>query len=238
MGHNPSLEQADDAVRKRQAAIEVLFHQDRGRARRLQVLQRVIDAIDRLGRQPQRNLVQQQQARIGHQRPADRRRLLFAPREMAGFRLPDPGQLRKGLPHSIKAPGARSARSSSHAEVLLDRHSRKQPAPLRNQCDAVRHSAMGRQSRDFGAIELNPTPGHRVNPGNYSQQGGLTGAVGADQGKGLTFGDFEADATHGGQEAVNRTQTFNAEQGHARLHRDRHRQHARPKAQLAGRRWR
>ncbi|MNV92028.1 hypothetical protein D3C71_1865780 [compost metagenome] len=71
-------------LRDLQRLAHVLLHQEQGQAVGVDGAQRTEDLLHDDGRKTHRRFVQQQQARLGHQGPADGQHLLFAARQVAG----------------------------------------------------------------------------------------------------------------------------------------------------------
>ena len=86
------------------ARAEILLDEDERGATLDQRAQRRVDRLDRDGSEPERHLVEEQQPRVGHQRPADRGRLLLAAGEIARARLPMGLQEREGVEDTIDSP--------------------------------------------------------------------------------------------------------------------------------------
>ena len=113
---------------------------------------------------------------------------------------------------SVHAPGA--AGGAGEQQVLLDRQAGEQPATFRHQRDAHSSARVGAARRHVDAVEHDAPAGERVLAGDGAQQRRLAGAVGADQGDRLALADGEADAAHGGQQAVARLETLDRQQRH------------------------
>src|SRR5204863_313136 len=109
------------------------------------------------GRQPQRGLVEHEQARPRHQGAPDRGHLLLAAGEGAGELAAALGEAREerddALPRlGAAAPALRRARAEP--EVLLDGHAREELAPLRDVGDPARDDRGGRRALEPAAVEL------------------------------------------------------------------------------------
>ena len=81
---DPTLEQAVDAIGDLECLVDVLLDDEDRRALRLDDRDGLVHLLDDDRRQPERDLVEQQQSRVGHQRPPDRERLLLATRQPGG----------------------------------------------------------------------------------------------------------------------------------------------------------
>src|SRR5580700_7399482 len=78
--HLHARRQHADLIGDLEGARGVLFDQNDGQALALELHQGIEAQIDHLRHQAERQLVHQQQSRLGHQRPPDRQHLLFAAR--------------------------------------------------------------------------------------------------------------------------------------------------------------
>ena len=138
-------------------------------------------------RQPHRGFVHQDQARLCHQRAADRQHLLLAARQIAG----EPGallQAREIGEHPLHVFGHSGGRSRVRAEtkVLDHRHVLNDAATFHHLEDAAMHDAVRRQAGDLLAIEPNAAAGDRAildrqQAGDRLQRGRLARPVGAEE---------------------------------------------------------
>ena len=69
-----------DTIGDRQRLVDVLLDDQHRRALGLDDRHRLVHLATTIGAKPERDLVEQQQSRVGHQRSADRQRLLLATR--------------------------------------------------------------------------------------------------------------------------------------------------------------
>ena len=138
-----------DAQRQR----DLLLGDDDGEAVAAQVAEGGVGIGRQLRRQPGGRLVEHEQARLAHQRPADREHLLLA---SAHRRRPLP------LPFSEAgeqgedevAPGrVRASRVGAEVEVFVDGHLREQVPLGRDVGEAESGDAMRPPSRDGVAVE-------------------------------------------------------------------------------------
>ena len=174
----------------------VLLDEQQAQAVVPQPPQGLADDLDQLGRQPHRGLVEQQQHRPGHQRPADGQHLLLAAGQRAGQpaahlrehreQLVDLGQRLPGL--SVPA-----ARVRAEQQVLLHGQPGEDMAALRHVADAEPHHVAGGHLRQVAVAEPHLARRPRHQPHQGPQGRGLAGAVGADQADRLARLDGEAD---------------------------------------------
>src|SRR5256885_13883813 len=130
--HDAPLEHAGDARRDPERAAEVLLDEDDRRAAVDQDLQRAVDALDRDGREPERDLVEQKHARIRHQRASDRGRLLLAPRQRSRLLPAVRREQGKDVVDALDGPLSRAA---GDEQVLLDGQVGEEAAALRDERD-------------------------------------------------------------------------------------------------------
>ena len=87
-------------------------------------------------RQALGGLVEDQQRRVGHQRPADRQHLLLAAGELAAAVAAALGQAREQAVDAVEGPARRAAAGGGGGdEVLLDAEGREHLPPLGDQAD-------------------------------------------------------------------------------------------------------
>ena len=102
---------------------------------------------------------------------------------------------------------------AAEQQVLLDRQAREQPAAFRHHGDAEPDDLVRRQVADRRAVEAAPSPGAvGSSAGDRAQEGGLAGAVGADDGDGLALLDADVDAEQRLEVAVERRQALRVSQ--------------------------
>ena len=107
--HELPLQHADDALGDARRAVEVLLDEHDRRALGDHGRERLVDGVDGLGSEAERDLVEQQQTRIGDQRSADRGRLLLAAGQRRRPLMAQAGEHREGLDHALHGPAARAA---------------------------------------------------------------------------------------------------------------------------------
>ena len=165
-----------------------------------------VDLADHLGellddprRQAERRLVEQQHARRGHQRAADREHLLLAAGQQRGALGPALAQDREQLVDARPRSVLVARRESARAQVLLDREGPEHAPALGNlheprardvgraAADEVAPGELDRPARDRAALGAQ-------RPGQRAQQRRLAGAVAAQHGGHPAVGDLERDA--------------------------------------------
>ncbi len=164
----------------RQRLTHVLLHQQHGQAGRQDLRQHAVDALHDHRRQAERQLVEQQHAGVGDQRPADGYSLLLTTGKLSG-------ELAAALPHPLEQvvhlldrPRARTGVRRADLQVLLDRQRLEQPPALRHQDNALPGPALGPESGDILAVQQDRASRRLVQPGDAAQQRRLAGPVGAD----------------------------------------------------------
>src|ERR1044071_5695982 len=101
-------------VRNRKGAMGVLLDEQRGHAElAVEPLDDREHLVDQPGREPERWLVEEQQARTCHERAPDRELLLSPARQVAGARRAESPQTRQKRIASVKVGGADPPRVSS-----------------------------------------------------------------------------------------------------------------------------
>jgi len=181
------------AIRDAKRLGDVLLHQEDRHAPFQQPGQDVVEALDEGRRQAQRELVEEEDAGIGHQRPADRDRLLLATREVDGRPaqpLPHPGE---ELDDLVDVPAALPRPGGSDQQVLSERQGGEEPSSLGDEDDAEGDPRVRRQLGDVPAVQPHRAPARTVKPGDRAQERRLAGAVGPDHGDRLARRQGEAD---------------------------------------------
>src|SRR3954453_18667286 len=174
----------------------------------------LVDLVDDHGRQPERRLVEQQQARAGHQRPAHREHLLLAAGHRAALLLLALLEAREERVDAVDVladPGAVAAGERAHLEVLEDRHPREDAPPLGRLGDPDLGDRVARQALDVAAVEDDPPGPRRDDARDGPQRRRLAGAVGADQRDDLALVDLERDALQRLDRAVERVDVLDDE---------------------------
>ena len=149
-----------------------------------------IDVADDDRREPEADLVAQQEVRVRHQRAADGDHLLLAAGERRAGLVAALGQHREQLVDALQAPRPGPPQLAADQQVLLDRQRGKQPPAFRHQRDAARHDVMRGQVADRLAVEDDGVAARRASaPAMHLSSVDLAGAVGADHGDHLACGD-------------------------------------------------
>src|SRR5262245_3124395 len=133
-------------------------------------------------------LVEQQQARIGGERTADRQHLLLAARQRAAALPPPLAQAREEIEYTFEGPGSRP---SHGREVLLDAQRAEDVALLRHPTDAERRPRLGRQGGDLAARQRNRAGEATSHPDQAVDQGRLAHTVAAEHGQRLALAQAE-----------------------------------------------
>ena len=145
--------------------------------------------------QPQRGLIQQQEPRLAHQGPAYGQHLLLTTRHGAGTLVHPLLQTRKELINFSQQACLLSLvdEEGPHVQVLLHCQSAEDAAPFRHYGDIATHDLGGVPVGDILPLEDHlPLLGLGITT-QCHQQGGLAGAIGADQGDYLPLIDVQAD---------------------------------------------
>ena len=213
--HQAALEHADDAIGDGGGPRQVLLDEDQRGALGDHVRERAVDILDRQRREAERDLVEQQQARVGYQRAPDRGRLLLASGQRRGALVAQPREHREGLDHGLDRPAAGPFALRGDPQVLLDRERREEPPTLGDQRDPHLHAAVGGDAGDVGAVEADRARARPVGAGDRTQKRRLAGAVGADQRHGLPLGDAEGEVADRLEQAVAQRQMVERQQAHA-----------------------
>ena len=168
------------------------------------------------GRQALQRLVQQQQARVEHQRAAHGQHLLLAARELraqVGLAL---GQAREHLVHALGRPRARGCARAAGArhgrQVLVHGERLEDVALLRHPADARRRALVRGQPVQHGAPQRHAARMLARGARQRVDQRGLARAVAAQQGQGVAFGQRERNALQHHGLAVARAEAFDAQQ--------------------------
>ncbi|MNR09056.1 hypothetical protein D3C85_1252440 [compost metagenome] len=162
-------------------------------------------------RQPQAGLVDQQQPRAAHQRPADGQHLPFASGHRARQLLAPFLEPRKQrvdtfqafavdtfVPHGIGA----------QAQVLLHRLAREHARAFGNHGDPLRHELVRRRARDVAPFEDDAAFLGLDRPDDGQQGARFARAVGAQQCRDLPRPDFQRNTPHRLHAAVGHAQVL------------------------------
>ena len=136
------------------------------------------------GCQSERRLVEQQEPRVTHQRPGDRKHLLLTAREGAAelvHPLAKHGKQAADLVDVTGEFGPVSLREAAKLQVLADGESRKDAAAFWSVADPEPHHLVGLHGRQRRTGETDRPATARYDTRDRHQQGRLAGAIGTDQ---------------------------------------------------------
>src|SRR5216683_3550758 len=173
----------------------VLLDQDERRAFAIDLLNDLDQVVDDVGSQAERELVDHQELRPGHQAAPDRDHLLLAARQRARIArelVRKRGEMTEH-PLQVVAHLAISAEICAQEQVLLDRHRSKQTAALGHVGDALSDEVFGTGVGDLFARERDRPRGGADQSAQGTEQSGLSGAVGADERDELRMPDVDVD---------------------------------------------
>ncbi len=176
-----SMTTAEIGVRKHLAVVAV--DDERGDAGRADLADHAPDLGHDQRREPFGGLVEDQQARVGHQRAADGKHLLLAARELLAAMRKPLGQARKGGHHAVEGPGAAAvdARALAHHEVLAHREVREDAAAFGHIADAQARHFLGRPAGHGAAVDLHFARGRTHVAHHAADERGLAHAVAPEQ---------------------------------------------------------
>ncbi len=190
LADDPAVGQQIGGLRGGQRPGGVLLHQQGGDPGPGQLMNNIEDLVRDQGGQPQAGLVQQQQARPGHQGPAHGHHLLLAPGQGVGA-LPDPLlELRETGQDLLQAPihlaSAHLQSQRPQLQVLPDREVAEHLPPLGTQGHTQSGHGRRRSSGDLLPVQPNPPAGRRHQTHDGLQQTALPRPIGPHQRHGLT----------------------------------------------------
>src|SRR4029079_1694772 len=153
--------------------------------------------VNQEGCEPERRLVENEQAWATHQRAADRQHLLLATRQRAAALVQTLSQAWEQLEYArqVLAKMRRVGDRSAHLQILHHRHTRKDAAAFRGLRDLQLGEFVRRQACDVAAFEQDMAFAGARRSENGHHQRRLPGAVGADQCNDLALIDFEIDSS-------------------------------------------
>src|ERR1019366_3327963 len=139
-------------------------------------------------------LVEEKEARTGHEAPPDRAHLLLAARERAGFlgvAVPEQGEHREDVLECARRLGPCLLPPSPHLEVLENRHPRPELPGFGHEHEAVRSPRVSRPMYEVAAVERDATAPGREKARDRLEERCLAGAVRAHEGQDLAGVDLE-----------------------------------------------
>ena len=158
------------------------------------------DVLDQVRREAHGGLVQQQDARLGHQRPAHGQHLLLAARQRAGdlrAALLEPREHLVGVVHALLHERLVVDRVGAHVQVLLDGQLREDAPPLGHLHHAARDHLVRSHVSDVLAVEVNAAFLGHEQAADRVERRRLAGAVGPDERHDLALVDGQRDARAG-----------------------------------------
>src|SRR5213593_1098024 len=170
----------------------VLLDEEDGRAALIDRLHHREQLLDEHGRQTERGLVEQQEPGPTHERAAHREHGLLAARHRRSAlptSLGQPREEREDMVATRREVGGRPLDERAHAQILLHGHLREQAPALRHDRNAARHDLVRAESIDAGAVEPDRAGHGPHDPEDRPDQGGLPGAVRAEQARELAGPD-------------------------------------------------
>ena len=210
------------AVGQLERGAGVLLHQQDGHAGRLvDLADGLEDGAHQQRRQPQRGLVEQEQARPGHEGPADGQHLLLAAGEGAGQLLAALVQDReepRDEPAGLLQPARVAPREGAQVEVLPHRQGAEDAPPLGHLGDAEPHQLVRLDGVDRLPLEVDLAAAGAQQAADGLEGGRLAGAVGAQDGDDLALADLEVDAVQRLHVAVGDAQALDLEEGGGGAH--------------------
>jgi hypothetical protein len=232
------------AVADLQAPAGVLLDDHDGHAGGVDVAHARERLVLQLRREAGGRLVEEQHARLHHERAGERDDLPLAARQRPGA-LPAPlGQQREQLADGGEPlPPPLGAQEEAHAEVVLDRECAEHVARLGHVADAARDQPVGGQRRDVLAGERHRAAPHRHQPEHRLDERRLAGAVRPDHADDLAVVEGQVAAVQdvdagqvAGDEVVGREQPLGRGLSRGRRHPPALRRHRRPPSRRARRR--
>lgn len=172
--------------------------------------------------EPQAGLVQKEEARAGHEGPADGHHLLLPTGEGGGWLIGALSQLREpreDLPEpTAKFRLARFAGQGAQDEVLPHGQVAEHFAPFRGEGHAQRGHVGGWLPRDVLPVQQDAPPRWGDDAGNGFQEARFPGAVGPDNGHRLPLSHLEVNAEEGLGSPVVEGEPFDLQQRLAGLY--------------------
>jgi hypothetical protein len=187
----------------------VLFDQEHGDAVGVELPDRGHDPRRELRCETERRLVEHEQSRPGGQRPADGQHLLLTAGQQQAALATAAGQLRKQVVHALErdpVPAPAGGRRRQ-AQVLLDGEGAEDSPSLRNLHDAAAERLLRPVPAQRLVVEPDlPAGDPAAVPAQVlahrAQQGGLAGAVAADEGDDGVLRHGQGDVAKGDDGAL------------------------------------
>src|SRR6266571_665891 len=198
----------------RNQALHVLVdHQDR-LAGRLQRGEASPDLLAHQRREPLGRLVEDEEVRIGHERPADGEHLLLAARELAAEVVHAPGEAGEECQHLGERPrvGRRAAVFRERDQVLPDAQVGEDLASFGDERDAAARDAVGALPLDALAAETDDSASRRGESHDRAYRRRFSHAVASEQRRHLACADRELEAEQHLARAVRGFEIFHLKQ--------------------------
>ena len=171
-------------MRNLERHMRVLFHQEDRRAVTIELGNNVENLRNDQWRKTERRFIHQQHARPRHQRPRDRKHLLFAARQRAGELLPALLEPRKPCIHAFDVSidlGLVTALVGTGEQIFPHAHLREDQAVLRHKRNAPADDPCRGQANEFVVAEPDRSASRFQDARDRHHQRRLAGAVGAEQ---------------------------------------------------------
>ena len=174
-------------------------------------LNRPIDFFDHEWSQPQGGFVEQQQARLGHERPGDGKHLLLAAAQGSGLLTLPVVENGEALEHAFQGFGNMLAAKEIAAEfeVFEHRQVREELPRFGHLNETQPYNALRRQVLDRRSAELDRSFRGLEQSAHHPQQGAFAGAVGPDQGDNFPLCHVKRHAPQNLNGTVTGRQSFN-----------------------------
>ena len=206
------FEETIEAVGNGERAGDVLLDHDHRHAALAHLGNDLVEFVDDARRETEADLVAEQQARIGEQRPAERDHLLLSAREFARMAAAPLLEHREPLVHLIVADLALAAELPADAQVFEHGKRRKELAALGDERDPLGDDVAGRERGKVVAVEARQA-GHAAGLAHERlEEGRFARAVGPDDRDDLALADREVDIVHSLEGVVEDAEFFDGEE--------------------------
>ena len=175
----------------------VLLHQEDRRAGRVDLQDGLEDRVDEDRREPERWLVEHEELRAAHHRPADGEHLLLSSGQRARelrLALLEAREEREDALHVVSDGGLVLPGVRAHAQVVDDLHAREEPAALGRLANAEPDDAVRRRLGDVLAAEGDTALRGVHESRDRAERRGLAGTVAPDEGHDLALVAGDAHA--------------------------------------------